>query len=542
MPTITIDDRKIQCREGIPVLQAALEAGLNVPHYCYHPGLSVVASCRLCLMETRMPNPKTGAMDWAPRLAPSCQTPVRDGMEVRFQSPQVRANQARTMEFYLLNHPLDCPVCDKAGECHLQDYSERFGTSTSRMVDAKQVNPKKDIGPRTLLYSDRCVFCTRCVRFTEQISGTHELCSVNRGARSEIDVFPGVPLDNPLQGNVVDICPVGALLDRDFLFKQRVWLLKSAPSICPGCSSGCAIHIDQNENRVYRLRPRFNPGVNDWWMCDEGRFGWKYVHHEKRITRPTLRRGAAVQTPTWEDIPGIIKYRLEELIREQGGAKIAAMLSPLMSCEEAWLLSRFIRGLAPESTLVVGPIPSEGSDQAFPIGATGGDVKFVIRGEKCPNRRGVELVVKAAGGAVLPVEAFIEQAKGGTFAAAWIAGGYPGPWVSKPLGATAANIAFIVAQDLFENAVTEAATVVLPACTFAERDGCFINHAGKVQPFTRAIDPPPGAQRDGQYLYALAGHSGLFNAGRVRELMAGEKGLEAFAAVEEPPPPPEHFH
>ena len=207
MPKITIDGKEITCRDGITVLQAALEAGWDVPHYCYHPGLSIVASCRLCLMEMQMPDPKTGEMVWTSKLFPSCQTPVRDEMVVRFDSQAVKTSRARCLEYFLLNHPLDCPVCDQAGECYLQDYSYGFGQATSRMVDPKEVNPKKDVGPRTLLYCDRCVLCTRCVRFTSEISGTNELCVTKRGSRAEIDVFPGKPLDNPLQGNVVDLEP-----------------------------------------------------------------------------------------------------------------------------------------------------------------------------------------------------------------------------------------------------------------------------------------------------------------------------------------------
>ena len=541
MAKITIDGQQVECRDGINVLQAALEAGLQVPHYCYHPGLSVVASCRLCLMQMKVPNPKTGASDWSPRLVPSCQTPVREGMEVRFDAAEVEANRVRTMEFYLLNHPLDCPVCDKAGECYLQDYSEAFGNATSRMVDQKHKNPKKDIGPRTLLYADRCVFCTRCVRFTDEISGTHELCSVNRGARSEIDVFPGLPLENPLQGNVVDLCPVGCLLDKQFLFQQRVWLMRSAPSICPGCSTGCAIHVDQNDNRIYRLRPRFNPGVNDWWMCDEGRFGTAYVHDAQRLTHPLLRRGLGErQTPRWDEIPAFVRLRLAEIARREGGAKLAALLSPFMACEEAWLLAKFIREIAAEATLVLGPIPTADADQTFPAGAAPEAAKFTIRREKCPNRRGVEAVIANAGGPTATLAEFVARAKAGAYSAAWMVGGYPQAWVTKDLEGAAAKIAFIITQDLFENALTAASTLVLPACAFAERDGSFVNHAGLVQPFARAIDPPEGAQRDGQYLYEFAGHQGVYNAARVRAMMAEEMG--AFAKLHEARSAPEHFH
>ena len=541
MAKITIDGRQIECRDRISVLQAALDAGWDVPHYCYHPGLSVVASCRLCLMEMQMPVPKTGQMDWAPKLFPACQTPVRDGMVVRFNSEAVEQARAHCLEYFLLDHPLDCPVCDQAGECLLQDYSYKFGRAVSRMVEAKHVNPKKDIGPRTLLYNDRCVQCTRCVRFTREISGTNELCVVNRGSRNEIDVFPGRPLDNPLQGNVVDICPVGALLDKDFLFKQRVWLLQSASSICPGCSTGCAIRVDANNDVVYRLKPRYNPGVNDWWICDEGRFGWKYVHDPERLNQPTLRRGTVTERVKWEDLAEAITFRFEQHVKEKGPAGVAAVLSPMMSCEEAWLLAAFVRKVAPEAALVCGPAPVVGEDQTFPVGATGDAVKFTIRAEKCPNRRGVERIIEAAGGESWSFEKFIEKAAGGDVSAAWVVGGYPDKqWMPKELAKAADKIELIVVQDIFENPLVPSATFVLPSCAFVERDGCFVNAQGKVQAFKRAIRPPAGCRRDGQYLYELAGYEGLYNAGRVRALMAA--AMEEFAEACEPPAVPAHQH
>ena len=540
MPNITIDGFEIECRPDVPVLQAALHAGWDVPHYCYHPGLSIVASCRLCLMEIKMPHPKTSEMVWSPKLVPTCQTPVRDGMEVRFDSELVEKNQKACMEFFLLNHPLDCPVCDQAGECQLQDYSYKFGNAESRMVDQKLVNPKKDIGIRTLLYQDRCVMCTRCVRFTTEISGTHELCVVNRGSRTEIDVFPGLPLDNALQGNVVDICPVGSLLDKDFLFKRRVWELKGTPSVCPGCATGCSIRVDHADDKVYRLKPRYNPKVNDWWMCDEGRFGWKFVQDNKRIVLPVVRRGREQTTPSWEEIPEIVRFRFEEHVREKGGGKIAVMLSPFMSCEEAWLLIRFIREVDPRSALALGPVPLEGEDQRFPAGATGEAAKFTILKEKCPNRRGIETVLEAAGGTTLTFEEFVERSTKGEFSAAWIVGGYPKAWVDKSTAKIAGKLELLVVQDIFENELTAAAAIVLPACAWVEREGSFVNAAGLVQPFERAINPPQGARRDGQYLYEIAGFHGLYDAERVRELM-NEASL-AMAAAYDAPEMPAHAH
>ena len=540
MAKIIIDNQEIECRDGTNVLQAALDAGWDIPHYCYHPGLSVAASCRLCLMEMKMPHPQTQEMGWAPKLIPSCQTPVRDGMEVRFDSDIVRKNQANCMEFFLLDHPLDCPVCDQAGECHLQDYSYRFGNAESRMVDQKLVNAKKDIGPHTLLYSDRCVTCTRCIRFTDEVSGTHELCMVNRGTRSEIDVFPGLPLANDLQGNVVDICPVGCLLDKDFLFQRRVWELKGTPSICPGCATGCAIRIDHADNHVYRLKPRYNPGVNDWWMCDEGRFGFKYVSDARRIATPLVRRGLDATRPKWEDVADIVRYQFEEHLREHATTQVVAVLSPFMACEEAWLLAKFIRELAPDAALAMGPVPTDGDDRHFPAGTSADAAKFTILKEKCPNRRGIEMVLESAGGTILTFEEVVERAGKGEFTAAWIVGGYPGEWVEKDFAKAAGKIKLLVVQDLLESALAAGAQIVLPACAWVERDGSFVNAGGRIQPFERATDPIEGARRDGQYLFEMAGYQGLYSGERVRELMAAL--IPAFAEVTEAPAIPAHAH
>ena len=538
MPKIIVDDKEIESREKITVLQAVLDAGWDVPHYCYHPGLSIVASCRLCLMEQKMPNPKTKTMEWTPRLFPSCQTPVREGLEVRFDSDRVRENQKHCMEYFLLNHPLDCPVCDKAGECHLQDYSREFGHATSRMVEPKNKNPKKDIGSKTLLYADRCVMCSRCVRFCNEVAGTGELAIVNRGSRCEIDVFPGIPLENKLQGNVVDLCPVGCLLDKDFLMEQRVWFMKSVDSVCPGCSTGCTIHADTNEGRVWRLRPRFNPGVNDWWMCDEGRFGWKYAHDPKRIARLSVRRGAEVEYPDWSSLPEIAKMRFESVV--QKGEAVTGLLSPFMSCEEAWLLVRFLRQVAPDCTLAMGPVPIEGQDDAFPKHHNGHPAKFTIRAEKCPNRRGIETILAAAGGSIVNFDDIVKAATEKKFAAAWMVGGYPKDWVTEPLKKALPHIATIFAQDIFPNAVTDAATVLIPSVSWAERAGSFMNHDGKIQPFNAAIAPLEGCHRDCNYLYAVVGLPGLYSAVKVREMMA--QTMPQFAQLHVPPPMPEYAH
>jgi NADH-quinone oxidoreductase subunit G len=545
VPKIIIDGREIECRAGIPVLQAALEAGLDVPHYCYHPGLNIVASCRLCLMEMKMPHPKTHAMTWAPKLFPSCQTPVRDGLEVRFNSDAVRQNARHVMEYYLLNHPLDCPVCDKAGECYLQDYTETVGPGSSRMVEDKQKNPKKDIGAHTLLYQDRCVLCSRCVRFCDEIVGTSELTVVNRGARAEIDVLPGQPLENPLQGNVVDLCPVGALLDKDFLFKQRVWLLRSTKSVSPADSRGQTIWIDWNEQGLHRIRPRYNEQVNQWWLSDEARFGWKYVVRPDRLRQPRVRTNGALRPEPWESLPALLRARLAVAAGaspadvasaprgRRSEPRIAAVLSPMLSCEEAWLLAKFIRGLAPEATLVLGHVPVAGEDRTFPKG-------FVIKAEKCPNRRGVETVIQHLGGPTLDFRTFLAQASERQFKAAYVAAGYPSDWVSADIARALAQVEFLVVHDLFPSRLDDLAAVQVPAAAWVEREGTFMNCDGLLQPFERALPPPEGVKADGQFLYELAGRTGLFRASKVREEMAAE--MPTFAEVFVPRALPKHAH
>jgi NADH-quinone oxidoreductase subunit G len=530
MPKITIDGREIECRAGIPVLQAALEAGWNIPHYCYHPGLSVVASCRLCLMEMKVPHPKTHELTWAPRLFPSCQTPVKDGLEVRFASDAVQSNTRHVMEYYLLNHPLDCVICDKAGECYLQDYSESFGSSSSRMIEDKLKNPKKDIGPHTLLYQDRCVLCSRCVRFAAEVAGTGELTVVNRGARCEIDVLPGQPLDNPLQGNVVDLCPVGALLDKDFLFKQRVWLLRSTKSVSPVDSRGQTIWIDWNEEGLHRIRPRFNERVNQWWISDEARFGWRYAYRKDRLNTPRVRVASTLRPEPWETLPNVLRTSFADAAH---AGEIAVVLSPMLSCEETWLLARFIRGVAPQATLVVGFVPIIGQDQAFPKG-------FVIKAEKCPNRRGVETIMQHLGGPTADFRTFLGQAVERRYKAVYLTGGYPGEWVTAEVVAALAKTDFLIVHDVFPSRLDDLAAVQIPGVTWVEREGTFMNCDGLLQPFERAIAPLEGVKADGQFLYELAGDSGLFRAAKVRAEMAAS--MPKFAEVFVPQDVPNHAH
>src|SRR6202790_5040859 len=272
MAVVYVNDKPVDIgAEKLNLIQAAKKGGVFVPHYCWHEALTVVASCRMCLVEVGDKKPD-GSVAMQPKVVPGCQTPAKDGTVIVTNSKKARDAQMQTLEGLLLNHPLACPVCDKAGECLLQDYSFGYGKSQSRMIDEKNTPPNKPhIGPNVTLFADRCILCSRCVRFTREISGEAELQVINRGDHSEIDIFPGDPLNNKLATNVVVLCPVGALCSKDFLYKQRVWNLKTVDSVCADCSTGCSTYLDGNKNIVFRLRPRDNPLAQGHFMCDDGR-------------------------------------------------------------------------------------------------------------------------------------------------------------------------------------------------------------------------------------------------------------------------------
>jgi NADH-quinone oxidoreductase subunit G len=519
MPKITVDGKVIECKDRQMVLQACLDAGITLPHYCYHPGLSIPASCRICLME----------VEGIPKLIPSCQTPVRDGMVVHTKSPKSIANQKQVMEYLLVNHPLDCPVCDQAGECYLQDYSYQYGRSESRFEEDKHKKPKKDVGLNVLLYNDRCIMCTRCVRFTREISGTSELYVNGRGHREEIDIFPGKPLDNKLSGNVVDLCPVGALLDKDFLFKQRVWLLKSIPSISPVDSGGENIYLDENNRQVWRIKPRYNAQVNTWWISDDTRSSYKALYDPKRLkSAQRTQYGAQVETPFANALQQA-SADLKNLAATNGPGSIYAMLSPMMACEEAWLLGQWIRSVDPQAVLVLGPVPTTGEDEIFRNSLTGKQT-FVIKAEKVPNAAGIRRVMELLGGPTATFEEFaagtkaeIKKLKGG-----WIVGGYLSNWVPADLPMLMKR-GYKVVQDTLQNALTGSADVLLPSAFWAEKDGCWENFQGILQAFTAAVPPAEGARREGDVYQSLLERPGLYNAAQVRQEMG-----ETFAAVQLP--------
>ena len=522
MATVYINDKAVDIGDKkLNLVQAAELAGVTIPHYCYHPALSVVASCRMCLVEVGEKKPD-GTVVMQPRVIPACQTPAKDNTVIQTATAKSKSAQAQTLESILLNHPLDCPVCDKAGECKLQDYSYNYGNSESRMVDEKNTPPNKpDLGNNISLFTDRCIMCSRCVRFTREISGTAELHVVNRGSHAEIDVFPTEPLNNKLASNVVDLCPVGALASKDFLYTHRVWNLKTQDSVCAGCSTGCSIHLDTNKNVVYRLRPRENPNAQGYFMCDDGRLGYHYVNSSNRISKPYMKSESGADISSWKDILPALRAELIA-VASKNPSGIAVMLSPFLTVEEGFLLATFIKSISPKSKLVLGPVPVIGEDDHYPKtrGSVAPQVKFTIRNEKCPNKKGIEQIIKHFEGDVILVSDYLSK---NTPEALFIAAGYQGEevaWFDNTLLGLFKKVKLLITQDLFPSALTDVSKYIIPSAAFSEKEGTFVNFAGLAQELHWACVPLKQVRTDGQVYLDLLERKGLLQAANIRDEIA----------------------
>ncbi|MCE5302534.1 MAG: 2Fe-2S iron-sulfur cluster-binding protein [Planctomycetaceae bacterium] len=504
--SILIDNREINLPAGrrLNAIEAARLAGVEIPHYCWHPALSVVGSCRMCLIEVGFRDARTGKITMQPKLAPACATTAVDHMVLVTQSEKVARARAMVEEQLLLRHPIDCPICDKAGECVLQDYHFQYGQKERRADPRPFSSRRRDLGDVTL-FVDRCILCSRCVRMTAEISGTRELLIAGRGTQEEIDVVPGFPLNNKLSGNVVDLCPVGALADKDFLYRQRVWFLRRHAGVCTGCATGCSTWIEENQDRVYRVKPRENPAVNRWWICNDGRYDYPHVHDPARLTQP---KG-----------PGTLD-RLGEQLCHAG--RLAGVVSPFLTVEEAYLLCRLLRDRDPDALLSLGPVPAEGGDERFPSG-------FVISAEKCPNRRGVEAVVAHFAGRVASFDELLARLDADAVDGVWVSGGYKRPWIDAATARRFERLKLLVVQDLFPSPLSEMAGWALPGAAFAERDGSYVNRCDRLQSVRQAIRPPLGVRPEGSVLWGLNGRSGLYNAEAVREEFSRE--MVYFAAA-----------
>jgi len=470
MPTLTIDGRAIEVPAGTNLIEAARRLGIEIPHYCYHPGLSIAGQCRLCMVD----------LEKAPRPTIACNTLAADGMVVSTQTERVKETRRSIMEFHLINHPLDCPVCDQAGECWLQIYYMKHGLYDPRMTDEKVHKPKAvPLGPHVMLDAERCILCSRCVRFCDEITRSGELGIFGRGDRSEIGLFPGADLTNKYSGNVVDICPVGALTDRDFRFQVRVWYLDTTKSVCPGCARGCNIDVHVNRRRphhaegrrVARLKPRFNEDVNRWWMCDEGRYGYGFVDHPSRLGTPVQREAGGEREIGWSDALAAVAEVLGRIPADQ----TAIIASPALANEDLFAL----RTLA----------ESRGIRQVgfrVPPRAPGDEDDLLIRADKHPNTRGAELMGLDGNVAGILNAAIARRLRGlvifehDLFESAWKESDVRG-------ALDAAETVIYVGTNA--NATSALAHLVLPAAAWVERDGTFTNFEGRVQRFRPALAP-----------------------------------------------------
>jgi NADH-quinone oxidoreductase subunit G len=353
MASVTINGRTIDVPDGLNLVQAAELAGQEIPHYCYHPGLSIAGNCRMCLvdiraMSTKQPNP-------LPKLQIGCNTIVQEGMVVETNNARVEEARQGVLEFLLINHPIDCPICDQAGECKLQEYYMDYGRYHSRFALEEKVDKGKAIpvGPDIMLDQERCILCTRCVRFLEEVTGTCELGMTERGDHETLTLATGKQVDNPYATNIVDICPVGALTSREFRFRARVWYLDSTPSICAGCATGCNIDVDSREGRIFRLKPRANADVNAYWMCDAGRRTWNRNHGDHRLTAAYLRGGEEFVESDVADVT----ERVAEVLRTP--SRLAVVASAVSSLEEAWLAREISRQLGGGPLINVSPATSD---------------------------------------------------------------------------------------------------------------------------------------------------------------------------------------
>lgn len=467
---IKLNGEEVEVDKGQTILEAVKPYGVDIPHYCYHAGLSIAGNCRMCLVRTALKNPRDpdAPAKWMPKPSIACQTVVSPGMEVDTESDEVKKTQEAIMEFLLINHPLDCPECDQAGECRLQDYSYEYGRDRSRFIEQKVTKRIKHVGPQIDLWGTRCIVCTRCVRFLEEVSGTSEISVFERGDRSVVDVHPGNEVDNPLAGNVVDICPVGALVSRDFLYKARVWYLDTENSVCNLCSKGCNIIVDSLEGNVKRLKPRENMAVNEYWMCDYGRFGWKYIYSDDRLIAP-LQKGTAIDWKTAYD-------EVKTVLNQAKGGGFGALISMFASNEEMYLLDQIARkNLGIEA---IAPLENEvKEDEVFP--------KFTIHGDKQPNRKGFANIFDNP----ISYDDMLTQIESGKIQNLIIFGGIPNYNYDGGLIEVAKRLNTLILFDLQKSSLIDLADITFPMLAFVEKAGSFVNADGLVQRFDKAVEP-----------------------------------------------------
>jgi len=535
---IKVDGREIVAPKTMPdwqgkpqattMLQACALAGVDVPHYCYHPKLPTAGNCRMCLVEFGTPaigpdrkpvlnpdgTPKIvrSVLPYepgTPRGAIACATPISPGMEIYPGSPATRQMREAVLESLLINHPLDCPICDQAGECKLQEYSVQYGQAASSFVEEKVHKPKQvDLGPRIVLDDERCILCSRCIRFTRDIAGDDALGFSQRGSQSTLTRFPGKKFDNNYTLNTVDICPVGALTSKDFRFQMRVWFLKESKSVCASCATGCNIVIGSREDKVYRYEPRENEAVNSCWMCDYGRLNYKWINRDDRLTRVQgAKFKAGVPENAWSDALS----QAGNLLAGAPAGSAAIIASARQTNEELYLL----RKLAVKLGALTDSVPRAGTADAL-----------LLNADRNPNSAGARLlgISSAPMGCNLPKIA--AGIRGGSIKTLLVFGE---DVTQHGIGLELLDrLETLIVSDILPNATTGRAHYLLPGCAPAEKRGSFVNARGRVQRFMQGIQPKGEARAEWEFLHELArGLCGL-------EGVAGIEGLFNQMAAEVP--------
>ncbi len=513
MVNVQIDGVWMQFPKGTRVIEACKQAAKLVPHYCYHPKLSSPGNCRMCLIEMGTPKmtpdrkPVIGAdgkpeIGWIPRPQISCAQDVSEGMGVRTNSPMVQECRKGVMEFLLINHPLDCPICDQAGECKLQEFSVEHGNANSRFLERKVKKPKSvELGPRVTLDAERCILCTRCIRFMQEVAHDDVLGIVDRGSFNSIACHPDRKLDHNYSLNTVDICPVGALTSTDFRFKMRVWFLKEAATIDTNCGTGSNITVGSREGKIYRITPRENDAVNGPWMPDSHRLNFKYVADERRIAAPIVRPQLSEFAPNWQQTINLAAERLKK-----NAGRVAILASARATNEELFLVSRLAKAVG---AVVVDVLPRTREPDGM-----------LIASDRNPNTTGAKLLGVATG-KLADIAAGIRDGR----ITALIALGED----ATKAGLTADDLAkldAIVAMDILPNATTAAAHVVLPASAPFEKRGSMINLKGRLQRLNKAVPAPGDAHDDWEILrdliLAVSGSNGLHSIEDVFKAMSAE--------------------
>ncbi len=488
---IQVDGLDYEVAAGLTILQALdglgvlnTPGGVQIPHYCWHPKLSIDGSCRLCQVETRQGD------DDEPRCVVACSSPVKDGLIVDTKSAAVAAVREGVMELLLVNHPLDCPICDQAGECTLQDWAFEYGVPRARTREPRRALEKRvELGPTILLDQERCILCRRCVRFCREVTGTGELGVVGRGDRSVIETFPGASLDNPYSMNVADICPVGALTTRDFRFKMRVWFLEQADGICSGCARGCNVHLDVAKNEVQRYRPRRNDEVNGTWICDSGRLSYRDIARDDRLASCRVRREGELRPATRLEAVSEAAERLRPLLAAKGPGVVAGIASAHASNEDLRAFKTFLDVLDVESVgLALELGDSDALLQHAEKGANGSGARAVGFGELAP------IVERVRRGGIEALVVLGHDAIG--------AAGFDGTDV---LGGLDSVIVF----DTHRSPLDRVAHVIFPVRHPAEKDASYTNCDGRVQSVRRAVVPGPEVLDEREFLAEIGAALGL---------------------------------